>query len=107
MSNVRSYEILRLGSGGVQATGASTSGRTAIPNAADGNRAQRVRITAVTPSETVYILPCLNGQSVTASTGLPVCKEYPIALDVSGYTHIAALRAGTQDVLFNITPIED
>jgi hypothetical protein len=55
----------------------------------------------------MYIKPVQNASSlVTVEDGLPVNKESPTVLDVGGYTHIAAIRQ-TNNVVFNITPLED
>ena len=103
---MRNYEVLHIGVNGVQETATTSSQAFAIPNDGSGNRAKRVAIRVVTAAETVYILPTRNG-AVTAETGLPVAKETPVILDVQGYSHISALRAGSTDVAFNITPIDD
>ena len=102
----RPYPLLSIGQNGVQETALVGSSAFAIPNDNAGNRAQRVAIRVVTASETVHVLPTLGG-AVTAETGIPVAKETPIILDVAGYTHVSAIRAGGTNVVFNITPIEN
>jgi hypothetical protein len=97
---------LKIGDSGVQETATATSQFFAIPNNNGGFRAQLVRITVVTASETVYVRPVQANGTVTAENGLPVAKENPVILDVKGFTHIAALRADATNVVFNITPIE-
>lgn len=99
------YDFLSIGPG-VQETAGAASALFAIPENGAGRRAQRVAIRAVTASETMYVLPALAGGVVTAETGLPVAKETPVILTVIGYTHLAAIRQ-TNDVVFNITPLND
>ena len=100
------YDLLSI-SAGVQETAATASALFAIPNDSAGVRAKRVAIRVVTVTETMYILPAFAGGAVTAETGLPVAKETPVVLNVAGYTHLAAMRAGSVDVVFNITPLTD
>ena len=92
---------------GVQATAGAASARTAIPETSSGVLAKKVAIRVVTASETVYVLPVQAGGSVAAGTGFPVAKETPIILHVQGYSHIAHLRAGGADVVFNIVPLAE
>ena len=99
-------DALSMGLSGVQETAATTSTAFVIPNDDGGGRAKKVAIRVITASETMYVRPVIGvAGAVTAENGLPVAKETPVILDVAGYTHIAALRAGTTDVVFNITPI--
>ena len=102
---MHAYDSLSIGPG-VQEAGGAASALFAIPETAAGVRAQRVAIRVVTVTETMYILPVQAGGVVTAETGLPVAKETPAKLTVAGYTHLAAIRQ-TNDVVFNITPLND
>lgn len=104
---MRRTDSLTLGNGGVQETAGTSSSVVALPDDNGGATAKRVRVTVVTASETAYVLPALSGGAVTAETGLPVAKENPVILNVSGFTHLALLRAGSVDVVLNITPLED
>ena len=102
----RHLEVLTI-SPGVQETAGAATAAFAIPENA-GGRARRVAVRVVTATETMYVLPVVSGSgAVTAETGIPVSKENPIVLNVSGFSHLAALRAASADVVFNITPIED
>ena len=104
---IRADAVLSIGRNGVQETAGAASAAFAIPNDNSGERAKTVAIRASTAAETLYVLPVMSGSAtVTAETGLPVCKEAPVLLNVRGYSHIAAIRQ-TNNVVFNITPIED
>ena len=95
----------------VRATAGTASSVTAIPNDRSGNKAKVVSIRALTASETAAVLPVIDsigaGSLVTSSTGIPVSKEQPLILDVSGYVYIAHIRFGSADVALNITPVEN
>lgn len=102
----RPYHMLAIGPS-VRATAGSSSDRLDIPLVSSGNRAKRVRIAVVTPSEVLHILPVQTGGVVTTTTGMPLTKEHgAIILDVIGYSFLAHIRGGTADVVFNVTPIE-
>ena len=104
---MRGYDLIRMGDNGVQETAGAASAAFAIPDNNFGRPAKRVAIRVSTASETMYVRPVVNGSgTVTAENGLPVNKEAPTVLDVAGYTHIAAIRQ-TNNVVFNITPLED
>ena len=104
---MRSYPHLKIAAG-VRATAATASGTTTIPDDSAGVKAKMVSVRALTASETAVVLPVQNGSTViTSSTGIPVSKEQPLILDVSGYSHIAHIRFGSADVALNITPVEN
>ena len=97
---------ISMGANGVQEVAATATAAFAIPLTNGGLAAKKVAIRVVTASETMYVRPGVAGVTVTAENGLPVAKETPIILTVAGYSHIAAMRAGSVDVVFNITPLE-
>ena len=104
---MRSYPHLKIAAG-VRATAATASSTTAIPNDSAGVKAKMVSVRALTASETAIVLPVTNGSAlVTVNNGIPVSKEQPVILDVSGYSHIAHIRFGSNDVALNITPVEN
>lgn len=103
---MRGYDLIRMGDNGVQETAGAASAAFDIPNDNGGNRAKRVAIRVSTASETMYVKPGQVGVTVTVENGLPVNKEAPTVLDVAGCSHIAAIRQ-TNNVVFNITPLED
>ena len=98
---------ISMGANGVQETAATATAAFALPLTNGGLAAKKVAIRVVTASETMYVRPGVAGVTVTAENGLPVCKENPTILIVAGYSHIAAMRAGSADVTFNITPLEE
>ena len=103
---MRPYEFLKTSAAGVQATAGASSIATAIPTDSSGAVAKVVAIRVSTASETMYVRPGQATVVATAGTGLPVNKEAPTILDVSGCSHIATIRQ-TNDVVFNITPVEN
>ena len=96
---------------GVRITAATASAVTVIPNDSSGRKAKMVSIRALTASETAVVLPVIDasgaGSLVTSSNGIPVSKEQPVVLDVSGYEYLATIRFGSADVALNITPVEN
>ncbi len=92
---------------GVQATAGSASALTAIPNDAAGNKARIVLINVLTASEAVALRPVVNAGTVTTANGLIVIDSTPTLLFVQGYTHLASIRARSNDCVFNITPVEN
>jgi len=93
---------------GVQATAGAASATVAIPDDSSGNRAKLVRISVITASEMVVVRPVTSGlATVTTANGLPVIDSEPCLLWVAGHTHIAHIRARTNDCVFNITPVEN
>lgn len=107
---MRPFHFLKI-SKGVRATAATASSVTAIPLDSAGRKAKMVSIRALTASETAVVLPVIDsigaGSLVTSSNGIPVSKEQPLILDVSGYEYIAHIRFGSADVALNITPVEN
>ena len=104
---MRSYPHLKIAAG-VRATAATASGTTTIPDDSAGVKAKMVSVRALTASETAVVLPVTSASAtVTASTGIPVSKEQPLILDVSGFSHIAHIRFAAADVAVNITPVEN
>lgn len=86
---------------GTQVTTGAASSAVAIPNAADGNRARFVRVSAKAGA---YIQPGPSG--ATATTGsIYVNASEAVYLNVNGMTHIAHLQ-DTAATTVNITPIE-
>lgn len=98
---------LSMSANGVQETAGATTAAFAIPVNNGGLSAKKVAIRVVTASETMYVRPGVAGVTVTAENGLPIAKENPTILNVAGHSHLAALRAGSVDVVFNITPLEE
>jgi hypothetical protein len=96
---------------GVRATAGAASSVTAIPDDSAGVKAKVVAVRALTASEVAVVLPVIDsigaGSLVTASNGIPVSKEQPLILNVSGYEYLATIRFGSADVALNITPVEN
>lgn len=90
---------------GTQVTTSGTSSATAIPNANNGARAKRVRITVAIAAGFAYVRPGASGVTATAND-LPVNFGAPVDLDVPGMTHIGAIEGSTACKI-NITPLEN
>ena len=98
---------ISMGNNGVQETAGAATAAFVIPTSNGGLSAKKVAIRVVTVTETMYVRPGAAGVAVTVENGLPVSKENPVILNVSGCSHLAAMRAGAVDVVFNITPLEN
>lgn len=93
---------------GVQATAGAASGVTAIPDDSSGTKAKLVYINVLTASEAVALRAVTDGLStVTSANGVIVIDSTPILLWVGGASHIAHIRARSNNCVFNITPVEN
>lgn len=104
----RPDNVIQASANASQATAGTSSGTTAIPNTAAGNKARRVALKVVTATEVMYFRPVQPGGTVAAANGYPLqANDGWLIVSVAGFSHIAAIRAGLTDVVFNIVPLED
>lgn len=105
----RPDNVVSVAGAAVQATAAAASSTTALPVKPDGERYPRVMLAVITATEVAVVRLRESGAgTVTAATGLPISKEQGyIILNVGGFSHLAHIRAGSTDVVFNIVPMED
>ncbi|MCC6468597.1 MAG: hypothetical protein IT563_09765 [Alphaproteobacteria bacterium] len=86
---------------GTTATTGASSAAVALPNAADGNRARFVMVTA---KATAYIKFGASGVTATANDIL-VGPGAPVVFAVKPFTHFAHLQE-TGATLVNVVPVE-
>lgn len=99
------FHFVTVAATGTQVTSGSSSARTAVPNANDGNPARRVLVTVATASGLAYVKP---GTSSVMASADDLCVNYghPIILNTRGCADIAYLQGTTADKI-NFTPLED
>lgn len=92
--------VLKFGSAGTRIT-TGASAHTAIPNAADGNPAKWVRLTAI---GAIYFRPTRNTGTITnADAYLPAGDS--VILDVQGWSHMGTLQSSAAEVAI-LTPLD-
>ena len=96
-----SFPAVMVAAAGVSVTTGASSANVAIPNAADGNRARFVMITA---KATAYVKFGAAGVTATSSDVL-VGPGQPVIFAVKPFTHVAHLQE-TGATLVNIVPVE-
>lgn len=96
-----SFDSLTIGAVGVTVTSAGASAATAIPNAADGNRARTVVVTA---KATCYLKFGPSGVTCTGNDIL-LPASVPIVFNVKQFTHFAVLQE-TGATIVNVSPVE-
>lgn len=92
----------------VQATAATASSTTAVPNTTAGTKARRVALKVVTATEIMYFRVGQSTAVAAVATGYPLqASDGWLIVSTAGMSHIAAIRGGSVDVVFNIIPLED
>lgn len=96
-----SFQAVMVAVAGTTVTTGASSASVAIPNAADGNRARFVMVTA---KATAYIK--FGGAGVTATASdILVGPGAPVVFAAKPFTHVAHLQE-TGATLVNIVPVE-
>lgn len=98
---INAPEMYAVGAAGTQVTTGAASASASIPNAADGNRARYIRVTALASA---YIKVGLTGLTCTVNDIL-VPAGASINLNVQGMTHFAHLQE-TAAAKLNVLPLE-
>lgn len=96
-----SFPAVMVAAAGVSVTTGASSASVAIPNAADGNRARFVMVTA---KATAYIKFGASGVAAT-SNDILVGPGQPVVFAVKPFTHMAHLQE-TGAALVNLVPVE-
>ena len=98
---ISSPHIVTVAATGTQVTSGAATANVAIPNAADGNKARYVRVTALA---SLYVKPGLSAVTATANDMLLPAGTSEV-LNVHGMTHIAYIQE-TAAAKLSITPLE-
>lgn len=103
MSYLARNQAVTVGASGANIVTGAASANAAIPNTSASQKPRFVRLHATVAA---YVR-CGTTAGVTAAAGdMIVDPATPIVLNVSGYTHIAAIQVAAAGIL-NITPLED
>lgn len=97
------FEYVTIAATGIQVTTGAASAVTAIPNNSNGTKPKYVRLQAF--SAPCYVRPGLAATVATVNDAVLSPNE-ALVLNVSGFSHIAAIQGAAAEK-FNITPLED